>query len=560
MITTGNDTGKIGYNADNSTTWTAVTAWPLTLTTSATTGAGTELIVTMSSDLTINSTNGGLNGYFKIGKDYTTFEGNNKKVIVDGVTDYEGLIQNGTNGANGKNYVTIQNLGVVTANGSTLGFYKGWIGQDYFGRGASNNVANNCYSTGNISGDYSGGIFGRFASNTGNISANNCYSTGGISGDGSGGIFSGEAGYSGNVSATNCYSTGAITGQYSGGIFGLGAGFSGTASATNCYSTGDISIGILSGGIFGAYAGNSGNASATNCYFNGMSDQIKGSGTVTVTNCYGYSGSWFDSTANSTLVSSGLPSSNPGIGTTWTSIVANTPYLLSSFNAENYNPNSVTNPTLTGGNYTSPAGIFLNTDGYNYSLINVVPITTSSINITTGAITFNGISVGSYDASVVSYQNVNGNKVGYNISHFSISIIQPLISIPPVFNIGVPPTIDLPQSYLESQTIPIGDSTYFEVTVDEPKEMKYQWFFYSYKLNKQILLVGETSPLLLLDNLTEDDEGDYFVLITNKYTGASLISPTAILLVIQPTLNLHDEMIVNENILNLLDNNDLLME
>ncbi len=126
------------------------------------------------------------------------------------------------------------------------------------------------------------------------------------------------------------------------------------------------------------------------------------------------------------------------------------------------------------------------------------------------------------------------------------------------------------QSHLESQTISIGDSTYFEVTVDESKSMKYQWFFYSYKLNKQILLVGETSPLLLLDDVTEDDEGDYFVLITNKYTGASVISPIATLLVVQPKLNLLDnatnsnisdllnnDMTIDLNILELLDNIDL---
>ncbi len=310
IITTGPDTGKIGYNADNSTTWTTVTSWPLTLTTSATPTLATPLVVTLTTDLTINSTNGGTNGFFIIDKNYTTIEGNysgiNHKVTIDTITNYPGLIQNGTSASGiagyGKNNVTIQNLGVevnTTGTVSTLADSGGWIGQQYFGKTASNNVANNCYSTGEISGSGSGGIFGGSAgTNSGNASATNCYSTGEISGQNSGGIFGdGTGSSSGNASAINCYSTGGISGEESGGIFGYYAGYSsGNASANNCYSTGEIS-GDYSGGIFGYGAGsNSGNASATNFYSTGgISGNYSGgifgyqasySGNASATNCY----------------------------------------------------------------------------------------------------------------------------------------------------------------------------------------------------------------------------------------------------------------------------------
>ena len=666
----GND---IQYSFDGSSNWTSIATgdWPVLLTTSATTSSTDKLVVTLTTDLTISgvagTTTGGTSGYFIIGNDYTTFEGNNKKVTINQVANYPGLIQNGDSSNNGKNYVTIENFGVevnTTGTVSRLAYYGGWIGQQYFGKGASSNNATNCYSTGDISRDYSGGIFGYgTGSYSGNVSANNCYSTGPISGEESGGIFGYYAGYSsGNASANNCYSTGGISDYSSGGIFGSLAGsYSGNASATNCYSTGTIS-GDESGGIFGGYAGTSGNASATNCYSTGaITGQYSGgifgygagsnSGNAIATNCYstgaitgqysgGIAGDWFgyntsnqciiqncyttgiiggttananaggivgaevgynddgsytpnvlikncysignitngsggicggterssytntptvtfencctfgtvDSTSDGlispnlqikdsiTLTNTsskgdatwtdifantyltGEPSSNPGVGTTWTSIVLNTPYSLSVMQKviiASVTPTS--KPSSIGTSYTIKAGKYTvstteyTTDLSNTSLVTfdgtTAPIT--SKNATTVVVTS---PITSTLIVTVVVKTPDGLSQPFYLN--MATTIPP--SIPPVFNIGVTPTIDLPQSHLESQTIPIGDSTYFEVTVDQPKSMKYQWFFYSYKLNKQILLVGKTSPLLLLDDVTEDDEGDYFVLITNK--------------------------------------------
>ncbi len=473
-------TSLIEYSFNNSS-WSSISTndWEVTLTTSVTPTLANPLVVTLTTDLTISSTTvggDGTSGYFIIGNDYTTIEGNysgiNHKVTIDTVTNYPGLIQNGTGSGgsvfNGKNNVTLQNLGVevnTTGTASTLANNGGWIGQSYFGRNASNNVANNCYSTGVISGESSGGIFGVGAGYLGNVSANNCYSTGGISGLYSGGIFGSNAGSdSGNASATNCYSTGAISGTYSGGIFGEGAS---SNNATNCYSTGEIS-GTESGGIFGRYAGSLGNASANNCYSTGdisglSSGGIFGSeagyssGNVSATNCYssgvissgadgiGFpdnsattynllnvyvaNGNWHDSLAQGIL--SWFPASSPGSNFVWTSCGTDTPYLLTAFNTNNYSPSFVYDSTLTTGNYTTSAGIF--TTEYTYELLSVIG--TSSMAppsiATNGAVTFNGITTTGneqYDATVISYKtDTNGNKFSYHISHFYINPANPLI-------------------------------------------------------------------------------------------------------------------------------------
>ncbi len=330
-----------GENIEYSTgdKYITIKSWPVRIT-SKCASAETPLVITVMNDLKITPSCGGKYGYFIMGNDHTIFEGNDKKIMISQVAEYRGLIQNfrsniGTDNACciGKSNVTIQNLGIVVDPDDKITNLEekgGWIGQMYFGVHAINNIIINCYSTGNISGDYTGGIFGISAgAYSGNVSVINCYSTGNISGNCAGGIFGRQAGsYSGNASAINCYSTGEISnygtggifgseagsdsgnvsvvdsystgdinGQHSGGIFGGGAGQSGNAIATNCYSTGDIN-GSPSGGIFGCGAGIAeGKAIATNCYSKGdingrWSGGIFGlntgvdSGNATATNCY----------------------------------------------------------------------------------------------------------------------------------------------------------------------------------------------------------------------------------------------------------------------------------
>jgi hypothetical protein len=314
--------------------------WPVTI------DAGVK--VTLGDTLSI-STDQGTNGYFKIGGDNVQILGNNKTVTITNIPNYPGLFQNGTNTESGSPLI-IQDLGILSTGTTTLAVDGGWLGQSYFGKDLSADSINvtDCYSTGDITGGSSGGIFGVFSSGT----ATNCYSTGGIFGGGAGGIFGDGAG----GTATNCYSTGGIFGGGAGGIFGDGGGIFGDGAggtATNCYSTGDIS-GVYTGGIFGA--GSSGNATncystgditgeesggifgagsygnATNCYSTGNITSVHAGGIFgdgaggTATNCYIANGSWSDSVASTSLTD---------IDNVWLdydSNLTNIPWLLKSFN------------------------------------------------------------------------------------------------------------------------------------------------------------------------------------------------------------------------------------
>jgi hypothetical protein len=224
-----------------------------------------KVIVAMDENLTFTSSN----NYFIINGESVQFNGNGYTITIENVTNYLGVIQNGTITTKGYSNFTITDL-TVSSSGSTLLDLGGWIGQSHFGNGSSNNMFSNCSSTGNINSNISGsgGILGGFAGVEGEISATGCFSSGAITGNYAGGIFGASAGNGGggNATAINCYSSGVITGQYAGGIFGSYAGEkNGNATAQNCYSIGDIN-GSNEGGIFGFAAGN---ATAINCYSTG---------------------------------------------------------------------------------------------------------------------------------------------------------------------------------------------------------------------------------------------------------------------------------------------------
>ncbi len=225
----------VEYSLDNSATWTTA-LWPVTLNNADT---SSTLNVKFISNLTFDSSA----QYFIIDSSNITIDGSDNVVNVNVSTnDYPGLVQNGT-----YSNITIQNIGVESAY--SVAQYGGWIGQKYFGNGATHNYVTNCYSTGVID-DRAGGIFGSQSSG----SATNCYSIGTI-GQYAGGIF----GFASSGSASNCYSMGSM-GDSAGGIFG----FASSGSASNCYSTGPI--GVNAGGIF--VSGTAG-SSATNCYSTG---------------------------------------------------------------------------------------------------------------------------------------------------------------------------------------------------------------------------------------------------------------------------------------------------
>ena len=310
--------------------------WPIIISAACT--------VTIGASVSIPGSSSDYGYYFNIQSPNVTIDGDNKTFTITSTTD--GLFRNGTDSQSGFNNVTIQNVS-VDGSSTTLNISGGWVCQSYFGKGASSNVVQNCNSKGDISGYYSGGIFGDSAGYSGgNLSITNCYSTGNIS-DNSGGIFGPFAGFNGNVSASNCYSTGNIS-NFSGGIFGPDTGGNGgNVSVTSCYSTGTVSDD--SGGIFG----NNSTAMATNCY---LLNSYLLRGTITSSFIYYPNGTWINSTASGTL--SNAPSTYPGSGTVWTSVsTSNTPFVLTGTNLTTPVISSVSSTTSTSATVTLSAAV-----------------------------------------------------------------------------------------------------------------------------------------------------------------------------------------------------------
>jgi len=286
------------------------------------------LTVIFKSDLTLSN----VNQYFECTTSNIQFGSNtlnangSRPIITIQVASYPGLIKN-YDGSSSFNNITIKNI-VVIGTGYSLATGAGWIGQESFASGATNNQIINCSSEGNIITN-GGGIVGTSACSTANsdltitnctskgtianlgggiiggacstdtnctITISNCSSNGlilsGSGTNGGGGICGANcAANNGIINVDNSYSIGVIS-TNAGGIFGSKCGTnSGVTNATNCYSTGNIKIG---GGIICANAGNSsGSVTATNCYSTGTIDSGSGgifgtgpSSSCSAINCY----------------------------------------------------------------------------------------------------------------------------------------------------------------------------------------------------------------------------------------------------------------------------------
>lgn len=397
--------GTSEFSTDN-LSWNSI-SWPATIT-NTNPSASSILKVLFLTDLTFSISDNAQficnSSHIQFGSTSLNANGTVPTITVDGVANFPGLVQNGTNSDNGFNSIFIYNLAVIATSGATLATNSGWFGQDKFAKGAINNYIINCSSSGPIS-TQSGGIVGvGAASNSGNLTIIGCSSTGEVaqfgggivganaadisgtvtvqqcftSGDiqtSAGGIvgrFVGSNG--GSVSVTDCYSTGLI-GTSAGGICGSDAGIGGSIIVTNCYSTGAISS--SGGGIFGSEAStNGGSAIAQNCYSTGAISSGAGGifgdnyttippAVVLAQNCYTsgagsgggiYAGSNIDgpnnkSEANPPSSSSGWSTTNAtavltgfptttAVGTTWTSLGINTPYELTNMG---YSPYTTTN-------------------------------------------------------------------------------------------------------------------------------------------------------------------------------------------------------------------------
>jgi hypothetical protein len=163
-----------------------------------------------------------------------------------------------------------------------------------------------------------------------------------------------------------------------GGIVGIELGYNSSPSynpivdISNCYSIGAIVA--TGGGIVGGKSltyNHNATINITNCYgydnvtsANSRIIATSYTNPTTQTNCYAPTTGWTDASANASL--SGYPTSltsgNPG--SIWTSTATNTPYIMSSYNAALYSPNSAS----SSSNYTSSAGLFSD-PSYNYQII-----------------------------------------------------------------------------------------------------------------------------------------------------------------------------------------------
>lgn len=458
-------TSDVQYSVNNQISWVNLgNNYPMSIS-NTDTSAGV-LTIEFLTNITFDNTFGGNFKYFICATEYIQFgstslknDGTRPIIIIDGVTNYPGLIQNGSNSLNGFNNIYIYNLEITTANSSELISNGGWFGQEYFAKGvvncyilnchsdgpiidagggivggyaaSSNGILNikGCSSSGNLS-TYSGGIVGYFAGkNSGTITCTSCWSTGSIGVD-SGGIFGYSAGDTlGEIIAINCYSTG-IIGINGGGIFGRLGGTSGYATAQKCYSQGDISADA--GGIFGrAASSDGGTTSAVNCYSLGNistpGNGIYGSNPqpgFTQTNCYFANGTWNTATANTQLI--GIPTDSK-VGTIWVSTITNQPYELLNMG---YTPYTISN--ILGE--TSLETIFTQTinAGENSSNAIISGKSYSILAISVGGIfnSYPGITINSTSGIVSTTTNLNSglytiyirNTGSYNITKLNLNL------------------------------------------------------------------------------------------------------------------------------------------
>jgi len=258
------------------------------------------LTIEFITDITIDATIGGNNGYLvcsseniQIGSRVLKPDGTRPVITINGITNYPGFIQNGTGGggANGYNNIFVMNLEIRATGATDLVNGGGWVGQGHFGNNttASSNIFMNCHSTGIVSNN-SGGIVGHYS---GPIKCVGCSSSGLIHEFGGGIIGSHSPSTTGQLRCESCWTTGAIS-HAAGGITGRSTG---AAVIINCYSTGIIAenAGGISGHESGTANGGGGGGNTytvSECYSTGTINDLGGgiigsdSGAVIVANCY----------------------------------------------------------------------------------------------------------------------------------------------------------------------------------------------------------------------------------------------------------------------------------
>jgi hypothetical protein len=351
------------------------------------------------------------------------------------VFGYSGGICGGQAGSIGIGIVTITNC----SNSGSISIGAGGICGAFAGSANGTVKITNCSNSGNITGLNAGGIVG--VGFKGNV-IDKCINTGTISGPECGGIIGGSLGLDVNKSiiVKNSYSTGNVTGGGSGGICGAWTGQvqayynTPTVLILNCYSLGAVSAtcgGIIGGGS--PVGDNFKNSKVTikNCYsYGAIADLSYGiisvyyPYTLKVENCYIANNSWTDAAAKAQLLEfpTSVLANNPG--TTWTSIEADTPYILSAFNSAVYSPSSVTvDPSATVTTYTTGNGLF--DSDYSYELMavnNAAPTGDATIG-SNGALSLSNLVTRSYASEVFVSKGTAPLYSNYNYSTFALSNI-----------------------------------------------------------------------------------------------------------------------------------------
>ena len=534
-------------------------------------GSG-KLLVTFQPNIIANN----LNNFFICGTDNITFDGQNNLIRVD-VNSYTGLIQNGTVSVSstiadnrvltsGKNNITIQNIGITTANANVFAAERaGYIAQQGFAGNALNNIINNCYSTGSIR-NFAGGICGAATAINGNLTISNCYSIGnndqfqaggicgwilgngsqnntisiincysrGIIGNQSGGIIGSNAANNSNFNLiiNNCFSTGGIAGPTCGGIVGASLGTNSLRAITisNCYSLGNFTN--SGSGIVGSWSG--GTLNISNCYFNGAANGsssagiINGGGVVNINNCYTLSlnvsitlgtflggnrtnnyqvngQAWSDSTANSILTTGTTPLNTYTRGTVWTSVQANTPYLLSSYNnIQTYNPNGSTIFPAQGTTFNSLPGTILSIPYTLLSVNDLQPPLSITINSSSGILSFTNLDYTDepvYISNIFTTSGTSPNFNGYNFGNYTLSLL-----LDPPSTISANSSIVINNTQYSVDNGPFTNFTNFPVIItnNNPSAGTLVVYFESgitYNVNSKYYICGS-------DNITFDGQNN----------------------------------------------------
>jgi len=272
--------------------------------------SGSNITLTFGENFTISNTN----QYFQITGSNVTINGANKIITVDGLNGFNGLFD--ASNANASS-AEIKNIGVITINFTNTGGNGGYIS-----RTLNKATISNCYSTGLIQGNSTGGIVGD--QNSGLV--RNCFTTGNL-GSYTGGI----VGPLNSGVITNCYTTGNIFGALAGGI----AGYSSSGVIQNCYTTGEIGRGSGEAGIVRNTIpdGRIENCLTTGPIWGGTTTGISASPSINSVALF-TNASWNITNANTVLI---------GVGTIWNT--STTPYTLTLIVA--LPTLSISNPSAT---------------------------------------------------------------------------------------------------------------------------------------------------------------------------------------------------------------------